>query len=76
MSQKIVYECLKELGGKATSREIKEYIMSKYPTISLPSYVHMQLKQLKKWGYIKSIIRKDGKAEYEIIKELDLDKKK
>lgn len=53
MSQKIVFELLKRLGGRATAKEIAELAKQIYPDSSLYTYVGKQLSSLKKWGYIR-----------------------
>ncbi len=58
MSQKTVYELLKELGGKATVKQISELALKKYPEYSLHSYVGNRLHKLANWGYIKQ--NRDG----------------
>lgn len=71
MSQKLVYQLLEELGGKATTRQIKALAKSKYPDISLHTYVYDRLIRLEKWGYIKSNKITNKKIEWEILQELD-----
>jgi len=53
MSQRTVYELLKELGGRATSRQISELALKKYPDYSLHSYVSERLRKLRNWGHVK-----------------------
>lgn len=53
MSQRDVYEILKELGGKATTKEIREFAKKKYPNCSLHTYVSTRLSALEKHGCIK-----------------------
>lgn len=52
MSQEIVYELLEELGGKATTKQIRELAKKKYPKCSLHAYVHVRLNSLRKWGFV------------------------
>lgn len=53
MSQKVVYELLKELGGRATLQQIKALAFEKYPEYSLHEYVGNRLLKLKTWGYVR-----------------------
>jgi Fe2+ or Zn2+ uptake regulation protein len=66
MSQKEVYEILKELGGEATTRQIAIRAKEKFPGLSLYLYVSNRLHKLEKNGYVKRII-KDGKIVWKII---------
>ncbi len=52
MSQKVVYELLEELGGKATTTQVSELAKKKYPKYTVYTYVSVRLKSLKKWGYV------------------------
>jgi hypothetical protein len=52
LSQKLVFLLLSELGGKATSGEIRKLAKRKFPERSLHQYVSLTLWKLKKWGYI------------------------
>jgi DNA-binding HxlR family transcriptional regulator len=63
MSQRDVYEILKEIGGKATTNEIRNLAKNKYPNRTLYQYVSDRLKKLQKWGYVE----KEG--EYWVIKK-------
>lgn len=65
MSQKLVYELLKELGGTAHFKEIKALAKKKYPESSLYTYVANRLRKLEKWGYI----RKNPEGTWSIISE-------
>ena len=53
MSQKLVYELLKDLGGTASSKQIREFAKMKYPELSLYTYVTNRLNRLRKWGYVR-----------------------
>ena len=53
MGQKLVYLLIKELGGTAFTRQIRELAKKKYPDRTLHSYVHVILHRLEKWGYIQ-----------------------
>lgn len=53
MSQKVVYELLKELGGRATVKQVSELALKKYPEYTLHSYVGNRLRKLQNWGYVK-----------------------
>ncbi|MBC7091341.1 MAG: hypothetical protein H5T50_05465 [Nitrososphaeria archaeon] len=64
MSQEEVYKIIKELGGEATTQEIKERAKEKFPNYSLYLYVSNRLKKLEKWG----IIKKTEKGTWKIIK--------
>lgn len=55
MSQKIVFELLKELGGVATRKQISELAKKKYPDLTLHQYVSDRLLKLKNWGYVEFI---------------------
>ena len=49
---KLVYELLKELGGKAFPTQIKELALEKYPNRKLHTYVYNRLYRLQKEGYV------------------------
>ncbi|MCP8306681.1 MAG: hypothetical protein H3Z49_06240 [archaeon] len=66
MSQKLVYELLKELGGKAFPKQIKELAKKKYPKHSLYLYIYDRLHRLEKWGYVQ----KNSDGSWSIIEEL------
>ena len=51
MSQRIVLELLKELGGKAKTKEISNLAKSKYPESCL-EFVGHRLERLASWGYV------------------------
>ncbi len=71
MSQFVVYMILKELGGKATTRQIKERALEKFPDLTLYSYVRNRLNKLKKKGFVRNYPTKNDKNElvWEIIAE-------
>jgi hypothetical protein len=47
MSQRLVYQLLRELGGKATITEIRKLAKAKYPESTLYSYAGKQLRRLQ-----------------------------
>lgn len=53
MSQKEVYNIIRELGGKASTSEIKKRAREKFPNLSLHLYVNNRLTQLEKYGFIR-----------------------
>lgn len=53
MSQKEVYEILKSLGGRATTREIRDEAHRRFPTLTLYSYVTNRLRRLEKKGIVR-----------------------
>ena len=53
MSQEDVLKILKELGGKATSSEIRKRAREKYPDRTLYLYVSDRLNKLEKWDVIE-----------------------
>ena len=58
MSQETVYKLLKKLGGRATSREIRDLAKKMYPQYTLHLYIANRLRKLERNGYVK--LRKDG----------------
>jgi hypothetical protein len=52
MSQKIVFQLLKDLGGRATWKQVSELAKERYPDASLHTYVGQQLKRLQRWGEV------------------------
>jgi len=60
MSQSDVLELIYELGGSATTTEIRELAKRKYPGRTLHLYISDRLQKLEKWETIKREI-KDGK---------------
>lgn len=67
MSQKLVYELLKELGGTAFPKQIIELAKKKYPEAKLHQYIYDRLYRLRKWGYV----RKNEDGSWSIVAELD-----
>jgi uncharacterized membrane protein len=55
MSQEEVYKIIKELGGEATYRQIKQRAKEKFPNSTLWQYVGDRLKKLEKKGYVKKV---------------------
>jgi len=53
MSQQDVYEILCELGGEATTEEIRQRAAEKFPERSLHLYVTNRLNKLRKWGAVE-----------------------
>ena len=66
MSQKIIYGMLKELGGEATTKQIKELALKRYPNLTLYTYVKNRLKKLQNFGYVEKTV--SGKTEIWKIK--------
>jgi Fe2+ or Zn2+ uptake regulation protein len=52
VSQELVYKLLKELGGVATTKQVREKAQQEYPDLTLYKYVFNRLKKLEKNGYI------------------------
>jgi hypothetical protein len=52
LSQRIVLELLKELGGTAKTRDISKLARSKYPDSCLYEFVGHKLERLASWGYV------------------------
>jgi hypothetical protein len=73
LSQKEIYEILKELGGEATLKEIKKRAKEKFPDLSLHLYASNRLLQLKRWGFIDFIpndkYTKVNSGKYKIISD-------
>jgi len=67
MSQKLVFQLLKELGGTAFNYEVADLARKKYPDRYLWHYVSQQLHALQRWGYIE----RDDKGRWRIIKEYE-----
>lgn len=59
MSQKDVFELLKELGRTAPSKEITKLAKQKYPKRTLHLYVGNRLRKLQKRGYVELISEDD-----------------
>lgn len=52
MSQKIVFEILQELGGEASTTQIKEIAKEKYSRRSIGDYISNRLASLEKKGFV------------------------
>lgn len=52
MTQKDVYDILKELGGSATTKQISQRAKDKFPRYALWSYVGFVLRKLERNGYV------------------------
>jgi hypothetical protein len=52
VSQRIVLELLKELGGKAKTREVSNLAKIRYPDSCLHEFVGHKLERLATWGYV------------------------
>jgi|HubBroStandDraft_6_1064221.scaffolds.fasta_scaffold1519775_2 hypothetical protein len=53
MSQMVVYELLRELGGRATSIDVAQLAAEKYPEATLHLYVKNRLRKLEGRGWIR-----------------------
>ena len=53
MSQRVVLELLKELGGKAKTREVSNLAKIRYPESRLHEFVGHKLERLAAWGYVR-----------------------
>ena len=71
MSQKEVWDILKELGGTATTKQISMRAKEKFPELSLHAYVGNRLRKLEKNGYVTRI-RKNKQLVWTIIAEYPL----
>jgi len=67
MSQQDVFKILKDLGGEATTKQIREMAKKRYPNSTLYSFVTNRLRKLEKWGYVKEDRTKET---WKIVKEL------
>lgn len=61
MSQEDVYRILKELGGMATSAEIKARAKEKFPDRTLFLYVGNRLRKLETKKVVKAV-RREGRS--------------
>jgi len=52
LGQRIVLELLKDLGGKAKTRENSNLAKIKYPESCLYEFVGHKLERLASWGYV------------------------
>ena len=69
MGQYEVYAIINKLGGKATTKQIKENLLKKYPNFAYHTYVYYTLKKLVKNEYIQRITNENNETIYEIIDE-------
>jgi len=70
MSQTLVLQLLKELGGKATTKEIAALAEKKYPKSSQHKYVSHSLGKLRKWGEVdRTFVKGSTEAHWFIIKK-------
>jgi hypothetical protein len=53
LSQKVVLELLMELGGRATSKQISQLALERYPEDTLHTYVSNRLRKLANWGLVR-----------------------
>jgi len=67
MSQQDVFKILKDLGGEATTKQIREMAKKRYPYSTLYSFVTNRLRKLEKRGYVK---QDRTKKTWKIVKEL------
>ena len=68
LSQKEVYDILKELGGIASAQQISMRAKEKFPEFTLHLYVVNRLKKLQKNGFVERVIM-DGKVFWKIVAE-------
>lgn len=52
MSQELVYNILKKLGGSATTSQIRQQARQDFPDATLFGYTTAQLKKLKNYGIV------------------------
>lgn len=69
MSQEEVYKILKELGGEASTKQIRQRAKEKFPNASLYTYVGDRLNKLRKKGFVTRTFDKKGNAIWKIIDE-------
>ena len=69
MSQDDIYEILKELGGEASTSDIRKRAKEKFPDRSLYSYVTNRLKKMEKKGILQSTDYGSDKM-WEIVEDL------
>lgn len=69
MSQEEVYKILKELGGIATQKQIKQRAKEKFPSFSLFQYVGNRLRKLERNGYVVSFTSNKGETTWKIIQD-------
>jgi len=56
MSQTVIRQLLSDLGGRATTAQIRELAKNRYPNATLHTYVSKRLQAMEKWGEV----RKEG----------------
>jgi DNA-binding PadR family transcriptional regulator len=61
VSQKQIYDILKELDGAAFESEIKCAVKQKYPNFSLYKYVGNTLRKMESWHYVECDRKKNRK---------------
>lgn len=52
MTQRIAYNILKALGGKATIRQIEKVVEKEHPSIHKNNQIHGLMRKLKAWSYV------------------------
>ena len=70
MCQEEVYKIIKELGGEAAHKEIKQRAKEKFPHLSLYQYVGDRLTKLKRKGYLTRMCDNEGNIVWKIVAEL------
>ena len=69
MSQLEVFKILKELGGEASTGQIKDRVKEKCPNLSLHFYVYNRLNRLYHKQYVTRYLDKKGIIVWKIINE-------
>lgn len=69
MSQGEIYKILEELGGEATTIQIRNRAKEKFPHLSLHAYAADRLRKLRQKGYIARTLDRNGKILWKIIEE-------
>lgn len=69
MSQLEVYKILKELGGKATTRQISDRAKVKFPNLALHTYVYDRLRKLMKKGCVTRTRNENDYIVWKIVAE-------
>ena len=64
MSQIVVYELLRELGGKATAQQIGQLAFERYPESTLHGYVAQRLRKLEQ----EEVVKHNPDGTWEIIR--------
>jgi len=67
MSQEEVFRILQELGGEATTSQIRKVAKEKFPDLSLSQYINNRLVKLEDYGFIERRIDECGETSW-IIK--------